>query len=305
MDIKFLTGSRLPTSVLHIEPKCVSPLSPLFVWIPGNPGIVQYYKEFLTQLHEKHESWEILAISHAGMSIEDPQSQNSKATIYTLEDQIQHKVEIINRFSKENRDLIVMGHSVGAYMAQRVIMDEKLVGKVTKLGLITPTIVDIHLSQKGAQFTKGFSWIKNLPDLVAMICDLLFNKLASIMYTDQLISFLMGVDKDSVPVTTSRSLVQHSEIVRQALGLAAFEMQQIRGTWIFQKELIDYCNSKGIETKIVFSVNDPWVSDVTRESLLVFFRENYRESNLEISISQELDHSFVIKHSKYIVDEYF
>lgn len=305
MNIKFLADSRLPTSVLHIKPKAASPLSPLFVWIPGNPGIVQYYKEFLTKLHEKHESWEILAISHAGMAIEDPELQSRRATIYTLEDQIQHKVEIINQFSRENRLLVIMGHSVGAYMAQHVIMDENLVGKVIKLGLITPTIVDIHLSQKGTRLTKGFHWIRNLPDIAAMASDFLFNKLASIMYTDQLISFLMGVDKDSVPVTTSRSLVQHPEIIRQALGLAALEMQQIRGTWLFQKELINYCNSREIETKFVFSADDPWVSDVTRESLLVFFRENYKDRNLEISISQELAHSFVIKHSKYTVDEYF
>lgn len=305
MSIRYLAGARLPTSVLHIKPKSPSPSSPLFVWIPGNPGIVQYYEEFLNLLHEKYDSFEILAISHAGMATEDPDLQKRKATIYTLDDQIQHKVEIINQFSAKDRPLIVMGHSVGAYMAQHVVLAEKILGRVVKLGLITPTVVDIHRSQKGTQLTRAFYWVKYLPDIAAWVSDMLFNKLSSIMFTDQVISLFMGVDKESVPVATSKSLVQNPEIIRQALGLAALEMQQIRGCWPFQKKLIDHCNSNEIETKFVFSANDPWVSNATREALMVFYRENYRDRNLEISVSQDLAHSFIVKHSKYIVDEYF
>lgn len=305
MSIKYLTGSRFPTSILHIKPKSSAQLSPLFIWIPGNPGIVQYYEEFLNLLHEKYDFLEILAVSHAGMAVEDPDLQKHKATIYTLEDQIQHKVEIINQFSAKDRPLIIMGHSVGAYMAQHVILDEKLVGKVIKLGLITPTIVDIHRSQKGTQLTRAFYWFKYLPGLTAWASDILFNRLLSDMFADRIISFVMGAKKDSAPVNTSKSLLQHSEILRQALGLADLEMQQIRGCWPFQKKLIDHCNSNNIETKFVFSGNDPWVSDATRDALIVFYRENYRDRNLEISVSADIAHSFIIEHSKYIVDEYF
>lgn len=305
MSVRYLAGARLPTSILHIKPKAPSSSSPLFVWIPGNPGIVQYYKEFLNLLHEKYGFLEILAISHAGMAIEDPDLQKRKAAIYSLEDQIQHKVEIINQFSTNDRPLIVMGHSVGAYIAQNVILDEKLTGRVIKLGLITPTIVDIHRSQKGTQLTRAFYWFKYLPDAAALLSNILFNKVLSIMLTEQIVSFVMGVDKDSSPATTSKSLLQHSEIIRQALGLADLEMQQIRSCWPFQKKVIDYCNSNNIETKFIFSANDPWVSNATRNAVIAFYRKNYKADNLEISVSQDIAHSFIVKHSKDIVDEYF
>lgn len=305
MSVKLYHGTRFATSILHLKPKHVSALTPLFVWIPGNPGILQYYEEMLQRLHEKHDTWEILAISHAGMSLEDPNVQKTKATIFSLEEQIQHKVEVINQFSSENRPLIVMGHSVGAYMAQHAVLDSKLVGKVIKIGLITPTVIDIHLSQKGTQMTTGFYWLSGLPGIAAWTSNFLFNKLSFVPYTDYLVSFMMDSDKDSIPVTTSKRFLQNSETVRQALGLAKLEMEQIRDDWPFQQKLIDFCNERNVRTWFLFSTNDHWVSESTRNALIKFYRERYIERNLEIQVVSDIAHSFVVKESKYIVDEYF
>lgn len=305
IKIKIYHGSRYATSILNLKPQITSPLTPLFVWIPGNPGILQYYQEMLQRLHEKNDSWEILAISHAGMSLEDHNIQNSRAEIYTLKEQIQHKVEVINQFSSPDRPLIIMGHSVGAYMAQHAIVDDKLLGKVVQLGLITPTIIDINLSQKGTQMTRGFYWIKGLPSIAAWTSDVIFNKLSFITYTEYLISFLMGSDRNSIPVMTSKAFLQNSEVVKQVLGLASFEMEQIRDDWPFQKKVVDFCNARDVQTWFLFSENDHWVADSTRQALIDFYRANYVERNLKIQIASDIAHSFVVEQSRYIVDEYF
>lgn len=70
MSIQEYTKSKLPCSILNIKPTVTTDNedAPLLVWIPGNPGLLHYYQEMIHHLHLKHPDWEILGISHAGMS---------------------------------------------------------------------------------------------------------------------------------------------------------------------------------------------------------------------------------------------
>lgn len=306
MPLKPYAESVYPTSILHIIPsnnELSKSESPLFVWIPGNPGLLEYYEEMLLLLHKKNPNWEILGISHAGMRSVSPVDE--KIPIYSLKQQIDHKLKIINEFSSANRSLIIMGHSVGAFMAQKVALSNNLVGNVVKLGLVTPTIVDIHASEKGVLLTKAFYWFKNLPELVAWGSDLIFNKLLPMIFVKVILAILMGCSKDSSPVLASEILVKNSEFVRQALGLASYEMQEIRSDWVFQREVIDHCKRRGIMIWLLFSQSDHWVSNETRDDLIMLYKDTYDGNNINIQVSNKIPHSFVIKHSKYVVDEYF
>lgn len=298
--------SVYPTSILHLIPsnnELSSSESPLFVWIPGNPGLLEYYEEMLLHLHKQNPNWEILGISHAGMRFLGPMDE--RTPIYSLKQQIDHKLEVINQFSSANRSLIIMGHSVGAFMAQKVALSNNLVGKVVKLGLVTPTIIDIHTSEKGILLTRAFYWFKNLPELVAWGSDLFFNKILPLIFVKLILAILMGCSKDSSPVLASEILVKNSEFVRQALGLASYEMQEIRSDWVFQKEVIDHCKRRDIMIWFLFSQSDHWVSNETRENLIMLYKDNNVRNNIKIQVSDKIPHSFVIKHSKYVVDEYF
>lgn len=130
MTVKEYTKSKLPCSILNIKPTVTKSGedAPLLVWIPGNPGLLYYYQEMLHHLHLKHPDWEILGISHAGMTL----NAHSNTPIFSLQDQVDHQVEVINNFSCKNRKIIIMGHSVGAYIVQKVCLSNKLVGSVQK-----------------------------------------------------------------------------------------------------------------------------------------------------------------------------
>lgn len=310
MNIETYPHSQYPTSILHIEPHNAHSAkldSPLFVWIPGNPGLLEYYEEMLKMIHRNNPEWEILGISHAGMSPGNPLlgkgSKNTK--IYTLEEQIEHKIEVVNNFSSPGRPILIMGHSVGAYIIQKVIISKRLIGRVIKLGMLTPTIIDIHTSEKGVLFTKLFRWVKNLPQLAAWGSDLLFNKIVPRFCIKPFLSFVMGCKRDSRAVDASSLLLHNSGFVMQALGLAQYEMEIIRSDWQFQRELLDLCRTEDISIWLLFGNSDHWVSDETRRQLIHFYQEVHVRPNISIQVSSVIPHSFVIDHSQYVVDNYF
>lgn len=257
-------------------------------------------------VHRQHPEWEILGISHAGMSTASVAngSRNKSRKVYSLQQQIDHKLEVIKGFSTPNRPIVIMGHSVGAYMAQHVVLSNKLVGKVVKMGLLTPTILDIHTSEKGLVFSRVFYWLRDLPELAGWLSSLVFGFLIPSFILRVLLSLFMGCHRNSSGVLTTELLLRNGEFVKQALGLAAFEMKEIRSDWEFQRGVITHCNERGISTWLFFSDSDHWVADATREDLVKFYRDHYQADLLRIDTGK-IPHSFVLNHSKYLIDKYF
>ncbi|KAL3231790.1 Lipid droplet-associated triacylglycerol lipase [Nakaseomyces bracarensis] len=308
MSIQGYHAASLPTCIIHILPTDDVEESPLFVWIPGNPGLLEYYQEFLRKIHQKNPSWELLAISHAGAVIESSQLKrlDHKAPIYDLNEQINHKIEIINKYSTPDRKLIIMGHSVGAYMVQKIVASSNLVGSVVKMGLLTPTVIDIHKSSHGVLFTKAFEWAANLYEYLPFLSDIAFNKLIPSYWTKLLVSFMMGCawDDHHIILGTFLLLTQR-ETLRQVLGLASVEMRQIRNDWSFQKTLIDQCKQNGTDIWILFSGNDHWVSNNTMAELITFYKERCPENKLQVDVHNNIKHSFVVSNVDTIVNSYF
>lgn len=308
MKLEQYFNSDYPTSILNLKPSDVERIQserPLFIWIPGNPGLLEYYEELLQLIHKQNPEWEILGISHAGMSPDYVSRGGRDNKIYSLEEQIEHKIQVINNFTSPSRPLIIMGHSVGAYIAQRIVLSKELVGRVIKLGMLTPTIVDIHTSEKGIIFTKAFHWVKSLPQIAAWGTHFLFNRVIPKLFIRPILSLVMGCHRDSKAVIASSLLIQNSDFVLQALGLATYEMDAIRGDWDFQKQLLDYCHTRDINIWLLFSNSDHWVSNETRRQLIHFYNNAHSGENISIQVSSTIPHSFVVKHSKYIVDTYF
>src|SRR5579859_933931 len=116
----------------------------------GNPGVISYYDEFLTALHDESPSTTILGISLAGH--EDYELSRP----LSLQEQIENKVRIVDTivssppftsFTDEKPRLVVMGHSVGAYIAFNVLKQRPQ--NVDNVFLLFPTLS--HIS-RGSTF---------------------------------------------------------------------------------------------------------------------------------------------------------
>ncbi|CAI4055189.1 hypothetical protein SUVZ_16G4140 [Saccharomyces uvarum] len=304
MTIQEYTKSKLPCSILNIKPTVTTDNedAPLLVWIPGNPGLLHYYQEMIHHLHLKHPEWEILGISHAGMS----SNARSNTPIFSLQEQVDHQVKVINNFSHKNRKIIIMGHSVGAYIVQKVCLSNGLVGSVTKVGLITPTVMDIHASEMGVKMTTAFHYVPALAHVLSFISYVFFYWVLSEGFSKLIIDKFMGCGTAGHrAVLSTRLFLTHRQFVRQSLGLASQELKEITTNWEFQDKFINYCEENGIFTWFLFSTKDHWVTDETRKHLSHYYNDKVKQEHLRIDVTDKIPHSFVVKHAEYAVNAFF
>ncbi|KAM3162067.1 hypothetical protein ACU8KH_04199 [Lachancea thermotolerans] len=300
IEASFVGGE--PSSILHLK-SGVSSLGSdacLFVFIPGNPGLIEYYVPFLQQVHEKNPDWEILGISHAGMN----SCNDIACPVYTLQEQINHKVDVINSYAQGNKKITIMGHSVGAFIAQKVVTSGLLNGEVARVGLLTPTVIDIHKSEKGLKLTAITERFPRFHQLVSALDWIAFEKLFPDFLTSWIISHFADDPKTCLGAAT-RLLLTNSRFVKQALGLATEEMQVIRSDWEYQKDFLHYCETKGAKIWWLFSDNDHWVSSETRKDLIQFYERHSSPELVSIDVSTAIEHAFVRRHAQVVVQHYF
>lgn len=129
-------GIRTEAFVLRAE----EPVSDItLVVVPGNPGAIEFYVEFITELfHLLEQRYSIVGVGHAGHA---PQQLNGDA-IYTLQDQIRHKIDYLDSFGGKSR-FVLMGHSVGAYISLQVTK-RRPDFPILKVINLFPTVRDLY-----------------------------------------------------------------------------------------------------------------------------------------------------------------
>ncbi|MCO5600531.1 hypothetical protein L7F22_054644 [Adiantum nelumboides] len=85
------------------------------VFIPGNPGIIPFYKSYFEALAQNFGGKaSITGVGYLGHSCKDLQ----KGKLFSLEEQVEHKVQLVQKIAAEdNTPLVLVGHSIGAHMA--------------------------------------------------------------------------------------------------------------------------------------------------------------------------------------------
>lgn len=142
----------------------------LIFFICGNPGLIEYYHAFLLQVRRRlqanghGDNATIYGASHDGFEIE----ANTRRTAlhdppYSLQEEIEG---VKRRLQAKTRDLagtdpeeplqvVLMGHSVGAYMLMEVLAwwqkhkEEQAIFSLVGGVCLFPTVVDIAKSPRG------------------------------------------------------------------------------------------------------------------------------------------------------------
>ncbi|KAI3874509.1 hypothetical protein MKX03_004839 [Papaver bracteatum] len=88
------------------------------VIIPGNPGIVQFYKHFVEGVYEMLDGFaSVTAIGH----ISQTKKNWDSSRLFSLQDQIDHKVAFINQEIQNTEiPIFLVGHSIGSHMSLEV-----------------------------------------------------------------------------------------------------------------------------------------------------------------------------------------
>ncbi|XP_024985939.1 lipid droplet-associated hydrolase isoform X2 [Cynara cardunculus var. scolymus] len=89
------------------------------LFIPGNPGVVTFYIDFLESLYEQlGETASITGIGHISHSEKDWEHRK----LFTLKEQIDHKIDFIQQeLQALEVPLVVVSHSIGSFMSLEII----------------------------------------------------------------------------------------------------------------------------------------------------------------------------------------
>uniref|UniRef100_A0A665WBM6 Lipid droplet-associated hydrolase n=1 Tax=Echeneis naucrates TaxID=173247 RepID=A0A665WBM6_ECHNA len=128
----------------------------IFLIIPGNPGVVGFYRTFMQTLHSRfgyqHPVW---AVSHAGhcvppdsMDMVEDASSPAVGDVFGLNGQIEHKLAFLRKHVPRETSLILIGHSIGCYIILEMMKrDPKL--KILKAVMLFPTIERMAQTPQG------------------------------------------------------------------------------------------------------------------------------------------------------------
>ena len=83
----------------------------------GNPGVITMYHHFLSRLHQSL-GVPVVGLSHVGQIREG--ISRSKEPI-TVRKQVEHKLDFIENVVPDDVEIVLMGHSIGTFMAVQVM----------------------------------------------------------------------------------------------------------------------------------------------------------------------------------------
>lgn len=351
---------------LHLPPKA-SPTAAsktLIFFIPGNPGLLGYYHEFLSLLAASslNSTCTIAGCSLGGFEISAStpparlaQIQHPEGSpigpIYSLRDQIdltfrrvrslvealQHGIAPTSAQEDTSRyNVILIGHSVGAYIALEVIrrlhveysqLDPDQTPDYTVAGtiLLTPTIIDIAKSSHGRVVTPLLAYAPFL-DRLAQWAAWGVNGMLPGRVREGLVGRVTGMKGEKLRITLG--WLGSEQGVRQTVKMGGEEMREIGGD-MWGSEV--WGDEQGLEGRgkgeaagagrwrwrwkapklvLYFARKDHWVDYATREAIVKARRrcdvEGMKDKSwprIEVEENGELVHGWCIEQSREVAEK--
>lgn len=318
--------------VLTLQPDSSSsnPLTrSIIFFLPGNPGLLGYYLEFLSLLSAAAPCSQctIAGFSLGGFDVSPSKSPDSIASIqcppgsstgplYSLQDQIilthcriDALVQALSRNDGARYNVILIGHSVGAYIALEVIRrlheerSEQDAPSYAISGaiLLTPTVVDIAKSSHGKLVTPLLTYAPFL-DVLAQwaVWGLLRTLPGSLL--EGLVGKVTGMKGEKLQTTLH--WLRSESGVKQTIYMGRQEMQQM-GDDQWGDEIWGAAKETP-KLVLYFARTDHWVGDVTRDELSKARRKADADGKdtswprIEIEASGEMVHGWCIDQSKEV-----
>ncbi|KAK7573811.1 hypothetical protein V9T40_011002 [Parthenolecanium corni] len=230
----------------------------LILLIPGNPGLVDFYREFLKELHEKLQI-PVWAVSHLGHEM-PPKSKNMHYTHkYNLQDQIDHKITIIRKYVPQNCKLFVIAHSMGAKITQEMLKEPDIEQRIATSFMLFPTVERIG-DTPNARFVRPMIQYMGFPLVFLSLIFTCLPRVLRAFMLSSVFSTAYGAAPNHV-VEAGLKLVQPT-ILGNVFHLFKTELNQI-------KELdVATLNKHKKKLKFYYGTNDGWSPLIFYENLI-------------------------------------
>ncbi|KAJ7492794.1 hypothetical protein FB451DRAFT_1219594 [Mycena latifolia] len=245
----------------------------IFLFIPGNPGLVNFYIEFLNSLHAKHPGLAIFAHAHLAHTpeIHAMKSEGPNGLVA----QIQSAIEALDsvRAAFPETKVIIGGHSIGAWVALQVMKARP--SDVHKAFMLCPTLTHMADTPNG----RRLKWLFRppFPRIVSYISYL----------TRPLPLSLFFPDWPFPQLAVLRSFLNSPATIFACMSMAHEEMLTVRE---LDTPLLEEHRHR---IYLYFAKEDEWVS--THKATIV---RSFLAVEATRVVEADVPHAFCIKHSE-------
>ncbi|QRV83319.1 alpha/beta hydrolase family protein [Ceratobasidium sp. AG-Ba] len=234
----------------------------VFLFIPGNPGLVEFYTEFLDDIHrdisKTGKRLEIFVRGHIGQA---PNLAPAKNALWSvgLEAQVMSVVELYDSIQDTygpTVKVILGGHSVGAWIVTQVMHSRP--NTAAAAFLLFPTVSNIASTPNG----RKLSWLfhRPIPTVVSSFTRLL--SLPPLSLATHSLPYLSKFHEyPSSQLEVIKSLITSPHVVYSALTMAHDEMNTIGSLGSAPSTVQATCERERHRTYACFAAKDEWVGD--------------------------------------------
>lgn len=263
--------------------------STVILFIPGNPGVLDFYTPFLNALYSKDKTstLAILAHSHIGHSPEIDDLHFQQLTSYSLPAQVQGALQAydaVRHYYGQNTKIVLIGHSVGAWVALQIVKARQ--NDINSALLLFPTITHISKTRNGVLLAKFFTPI---PRYVVSMMSYLTR-----LVPDSVLSMIFS-SWPAAQIRALRVLLNSPGAIRATMSMADAEMQGIKDLDISLIIQHKHC------LRFYFAQHDDWVGE-NREVVLESF-EAEAETVSIVHGHHDIPHAFCINHGEAVAEQ--
>ncbi|TCD59886.1 hypothetical protein EIP91_011261 [Steccherinum ochraceum] len=253
----------------------------LVIMIPGNPGLAQFYTPFLTAIYEKcNGTLPIMVSALVGHTphIDDSARVFEDPSTVALSAQVEHLVDLVDAAAAVYGKIVLIGHSVGSWLALQVLRARP--DAVDHIFLLFPTIAHIGSTPRG----RSLSWLFHAP-LPRFISSASY---ATRLIPTRLLAWMFS-DWPPAQLAVLRSLLNSPSVVFAALTMAHDEMNTIN------EPDIPLLQTFSNRIHLYYGETDGWVDE--QKALLL----KELELHVDVKIAhapEDIPHAFVINHGE-------
>ncbi|KAA0189585.1 hypothetical protein HAZT_HAZT001847 [Hyalella azteca] len=287
-----ITVGPWSTDWLSITPPSASNTITLIV--PGNPGVVSYYEQFMIELYEHlNRTSAVWAVSHTCHSKTYP-TPNS-----TVDREVEHKIQFIRSHVPHGSQLRLVGHSIGCQMILQVL-DEldnvEAIGvandsfKIDQCYMLFPTIERMKDSPRGRTLWPVLAYCRWLPPFICSCVSIMPN------FVKEKLASVILYDGSGVPLLDSvvESFITNvrPDMVRNMLDLAHNELETVVD--------LDIDAVSRHKSKLVFyyGSNDHWSPVKYKEDLV-----EKVPGVVAFVCQKNINHAFVVRQAREMASE--
>lgn len=250
----------VPTEIFGKAALLAGPSAPQILFIPGNPGSASYFQKQIQLLHQCMKGQvDVIAVTHAGHSPD----ASLDLPLFSLQEQITHKVEFIKQHLDASRPLVIIGHSIGAFIACHCVQQLEAQLHPLKILRVIAVFPFFWLSEKPPWKVRGLAIAASLYWMMGPLAGLLATAPLA-MRTSVIRAFTRHDQLDLEAINTTASLLSASS-VKQNFFMGHTEFGKEGG--LKQPPPLQLLRSLGNRLAIFGCPEDDWMSKMSFEFL--------------------------------------